>query len=386
MKNLPDGVQDFLPDELRFKRNIENILRNTFELSGYEEIMPPTFEYIDNFSVTSGIFFDENNIYRFFDKKGDLLALRPDVTTQVARIASTKYHEYPLKFSYIANVFRYDNPQVGRMREFTQAGIELIGRNHEYSDAECISVAVEALKNIGIKDFKVDIGQAEFFKSILCELRLTKEEEDILKGLLKDKNQSEIEYFLKYNNITGRNYELVVNLPLFFGGIDVVEDAKRVYGFESAMKALSYLERVYDILKDFGMDSYITFDLGMVQSIDYYTGLIFRVFVKDLGYAICAGGRYDNLLKNYGKDLPATGFAISVERAMLAVQSQSGITTKRPKRVAVVFDERNRKAAYDIAGRLRKQGNIAELVNIDNSEYANREKFDEIIKAGVQDG
>ncbi|AST58119.1 ATP phosphoribosyltransferase regulatory subunit [Thermoanaerobacterium thermosaccharolyticum] len=386
MKNLPDGVQDFLPEELRFKHSIENILRKTFESSGYEEIMPPTFEYMENFSNTSGIFFDENNLYRFFDKKGDLLALRPDVTTQVARIASTKYNEYPLKFCYIANVYRYDNPQVGRMREYTQAGIELIGRNHEYSDAECISVAVEALKNIGIKDFKVDIGQAEFFKSLLDELGLARNEEQVLKELLEQKNQSEIEYFLKNNNITGHNYELIVNLPLFFGDIEIIKKAKDVYKFEKANRTLNYLERVYDILKDFGMDKYITFDLGMVQSIDYYTGLIFRIFVKDLGYAICAGGRYDNLLKNYGKDLPATGFAISVERAMLAVQNQSEKFTKKPKSVAVLCNDSSRKEAYHIALKLRNEGNIAELVIKGNEDYLKKKRFDEIIKVGVQDG
>lgn len=386
MNYLPDGVQDFLPEEYRFKHNIEEILRKTFETSGYEEIMPPTFEYSENFSNTSGLIFDENNLYRFFDKKGNILALRPDVTTQIARIAATKYSDYPVKFCYIANVFRYDNPQVGRMREFTQAGIELIGKNHEYSDAECIAVAVESLKNVGIKDFKVDIGQVEFFKSVLAELNLKKDDEQVLKELLEQKNQSEIEYFLEKNNIKGVNFEYIVNLPLLFGDIEVIKKAKDVYKIEKAQEALGYLEHVYDMLKDYGMEDYVMFDLGMVQSIDYYTGLIFRIFVKDLGYAICAGGRYDNLLYNYGKNLPATGFAISVERAMLALQNQSVDYTKKPYSVGIIHTNENRKKAYKLALKLRKEGKIAELINNDDINYLKKKKFDEIIEIGEYDG
>lgn len=383
MVYLPDGVQDFLPEEYRFKHSIEEKLRNTFIKCGYEEVMPPTFEYSGNFTGKTGLMFDENNLYRFFDKKGSILTLRPDVTTQIARIAATKLGGvYPLKLCYIANVYRYDDPQVGKMREFTQAGVELIGVNHEVSDAECIAVAIEALKNIGLEDFKVDIGQVEFFKAVLEELKLDKQNVFQLKGLLEQKNQSGIDEFLEKNNIKGLKQQYISELPLLFGGYEIIDRAKTVYKSDKAKRALDYLDRVYKILKDFGMGEYITFDLGMVQSINYYTGLIFRCFVKGIGYAICTGGRYDNLSKNFDSDMPATGFAVSVERAMLALQKQGMANIEKPYSVLIKHNERNRRHAYEYAVKLRSEGKIVEMCDKCSNEYIKRKNFDEIIDLG----
>jgi ATP phosphoribosyltransferase regulatory subunit len=381
MYYLPDGVQDFMPDEYRLKHHIEEKLRDTFIKCGYKEVMPPTFEFYENFTGSAKLF-DENNLYRFFDKKGNILTLRPDVTTQIARIAATKCEGvFPLKFCYVANAYRYEDPQVGKMREFTQAGIELIGVNREISDAECISVAVESLKKIGLKDFKVDIGQAEFFEAVLEELNLDGLKSHRLKELLEQKNQSGIEEFLCVNHITGANYRLISELPLLFGNYDVIEKAKEIYKTEKTIKALKYLENVYEILKDYGMHDYIMFDLGMVQRINYYTGLIFRCFVKGIGYAICAGGRYDNLLKNFGKDMPATGFAISIERVMLALQKQGVRFDNEPSRICIVYSNGSREKAYKYALSLRDEGNIVELSERNNEVFC-REKYDKIIEIG----
>lgn len=383
MVYLPNGVQDFLPEEYRFKHSIEEKLRNTFIRYGYEEVMPPTFEYSSNFTGKSGLLFDENNLYRFFDKKGNILTLRPDVTTQIARIAATKLGGvYPLKLCYVANVFRYDDPQVGKMREFTQAGVELIGVNHEASDAECIAVAIESLKNIGLEDFKVDIGQVEFFKAVLDELDLDERNIQLLKNLLEQKNQSGIEEFLEKNDIEGTRRSLISELPLLFGGYEIIVRAKKNYKADKAQKALDYLDSVYGILKDFGMERYISFDLGMVQGINYYTGLIFRCFVKGIGYAICTGGRYDNLLRSFDCDMPATGFAISVERAMLALQKHGMAHVKKPYSVLIKYNENNRRSAYEYAAKLRNEGKVVEMCDKCSNEYIKRKSFDEIIDLG----
>lgn len=382
MRYLPDGVHDYLPNEFRYKHRIEEIFRRTFELSGYEEVMPPTFEYNENFNCVSDFVFDENNLYRFFDKKGNVLTLRPDVTTQVARISATKYESYPLKLCYIANVFRNNDPQNGKMHEFTQAGIELLGASNELSDAECIAVAIEAIRNTGLKNFKVDIGQIDFLKAVLEELNLECSEKKVLKNLLERKNQSGIEEFLKLNEIRGKNYKYVVELPFLFGDFKIIERAKKIYKLEKAHKALEYLENVYDILQDYEMESYITFDLGMTQTINYYTGIVFRIFAKDIGYAICTGGRYDNLLKNFGKDIHATGFAINVENTMLALQNQNIDFAKEKPSVLIIYNPKRRKQAYKYALDLRKKGKIAEIIEKSQNTYFMKKTLDETIELG----
>ena len=375
---LPDGVQDFLPEEYEFKRNIEDKFREVFKSFGYKEIMPPTFEYSENFSHL----FDENSMYRFFDKKGNILALRPDVTAQIARIVSTKLEgRYPLKLCYVANVYRYEDTQVGKMREFTQAGVELIGTNHEESDAEVIALSIEALKSTGLKDFKIDIGHAEVFGSIVRNLNLENEDVNLLRELLEQKNQSAIEDFIKQKEIKKEEAKLLQELPLLFGGKEILEKLKKE-NFKETEGVLEYLDRVYKILEDFGMKEYISFDLGMVQNLNYYTGIIFRGFVKGLGYAICTGGRYDKLLKIYGKDLPATGFAISVERVMLALQRQSKGEWVKPRRVLVRYKEEERRRAYEKANVLRKEGNVVEMYTFGRCENIDLKSFDEVVNVG----
>ncbi|EIV99655.1 ATP phosphoribosyltransferase regulatory subunit [Thermoanaerobacter siderophilus] len=373
---LPDGVQDFLPEEYRVKRKIEEKFREVFIKFGYQEIMPPTFEYSDNFSVL----FDENNLYRFFDKKGNILALRPDVTTQIARIVSTKLKgSFPLKLCYVANVYRYDDPQVGKMREFTQAGIELIGTNHEESDAEIITVAIEALKSIGIEDFKVDVGQVEFFKRVVEDLELQNEEINLLREFLQQKNQSAIEEFINDKGIRGKKAKFLSELPLLFGGEEVLKRVKELYDTPKLGETIDYLERVYRILKDFGMEEYISFDLGMVQNLNYYTGIIFRCFVKGIGYAICTGGRYDGLLGIFGEHIPATGFAISVERSMLALQKQKKDIIDKSWRVLIKYKENLRSNAYKKATLLRGEGKIVEMYSYEKAKHVDENSFDEII-------
>ncbi|MGB9679238.1 MAG: ATP phosphoribosyltransferase regulatory subunit [Thermoanaerobacteraceae bacterium] len=373
---LPDGVQDFLPDEYAIKHAVEEKIRKTFISFGYKDIMPPTFEYSSNFSVL----FDENNLYRFFDKKGNILALRPDVTSQIGRIVSTKLKDkYPIKLCYVANVFRYEDTQSGKMREFTQAGVELIGLNQEESDAEVIALSIEALRTLGLKDFKVEIGQAQIFNGIIENINLGKEETIQLREFLEQKNQSAIETFIKEKKIKDDKARLLIELPLLFGDENIILKVKKLYNIPKLNDSLDYLLKVYKILKDFGLSKYISFDLGMVQNLNYYTGIIFRCFIKGIGYAIYTGGRYDNLLSVYGKNIPATGFAISIERVMLALKKQNiEILNKVPK-VLIKYEEKARDNAYSKALDLRVHGKIVEIYSINRSFNIFEDDFDEII-------
>lgn len=367
---LPDGVKDYLSDELMIKRKIEFKLRELFISWGYEEILPPSFEYYDTFKNTLRSI-DEKDIFRFFDKEGDILALRPDVTTQIARIIAARYKDDMVKrFCYITNVFRYDEPQAGRLREFTQGGIELTGIKSDEADAEVIALAIRSLNDIGIYDFKIDVGQVEFLDGFFEDLHLKDELVEKLKLYVSMKNLSGLERYLDELDIDVSVKQLLLMLPELFGGYEVLDKARAMTSNRKALDAIENLRGIYKVLKDLEMDRYVIFDLGTTQKLNYYTGIVFKGFVRDIGYGILAGGRYDNLVSNFGINRAAVGFAIGIERAMLALVKQHGDGVNLPKKTLIIYSRAKIKDAFLKAEEMRKEGKIVELaLNSDSSRY-----------------
>ncbi len=321
--HTPAGLTDILVEECENKFNIETTARGVFAEHGYRMVQPPTFEYYDVYdaAVTSA-----ENMFKFFDNNGRMLALRPDLTTSVARMAATKpLGELPYRIAYMGSAFRNDEAfSLARQREFSQVGIELIGDGSAAADAEVIAVTIEAVLKFGVTDFQIDMGQVEFFKGIAEQAGLDECQSDSLREKINDKDFVAIEEMLGELGLSGEIGRIILNLPKMFGGIDIVTDALENEAIGSVAKnALLNLLQIYNILKDKGLEKYLAIDLSMVPNLDYYTGTIIKGFAKGIGFPICSGGRYDNLTAKFGRSLPATGVSIGVERVMAVLSAKA---------------------------------------------------------------
>lgn len=317
--HTPAGLTDILVKECELKFKIETAAREVFVRHGYHVVQPPMFEYYDVYdaAVTKA-----ENMFKFFDNNGRMLALRPDLTTSVARIAATKpLGELPYRIAYSGSAFRNDETfSNDRRREFSQAGIELIGNGGTDADAEVIEIAIETLLKFGVKDFQIDMGHADYYKGLAEIAGLDPIVSDKLRANINDKDFVAIEGILDGIDIDEKLKEVFMELPKMFGGIETaVAAAKNPIIGEKSRAALENLISVYEILKGKGLDKYISTDLGMVPNLDYYTGIIVKGFAKGVAFPICSGGRYDNLTEKFGKALPATGIAIGIERVMTAL-------------------------------------------------------------------
>ena len=317
--HTPAGLTDILVKECELKFKIETAAREVFARHGYHVVQPPMFEYYDVYdaAVTKA-----ENMFKFFDNNGRMLALRPDLTTSVARIAATKpLGELPYRIAYSGSAFRNDETfSNDRRREFSQAGIELIGNGGTDADAEVIEIAIEALLKFGVKDFQIDMGHADYYKGLAEIAGLDPIVSDKLRANINDKDFVAIEGILDGIDIDEKLKEVFMELPKMFGGIETaVAAAKNPIIGEKSRAALENLISVYEILKGKGLDKYISTDLGIVPNLDYYSGRIVKGFAKGVAFPICSGGRYDNLTEKFGKALPATGIAIGIERVMTAL-------------------------------------------------------------------
>lgn len=351
----PDGVQDILFNECYAKREMESIIRKTFRSYGYYEIETPTIEFYDVFSAEIESFPQEAMV-KFFDQKGRILVLRPDITVPVARITATKNRDVqlPIKYFYIGNVFRFNEVGGGRQNEFTQAGVELLGASSSESDAEIIAVAINTLKSIGLENFQIDIGQVEFFNGLAEEAGISEADNDKISKLIDRKDYVGVEQIVSKYQISTELKDLILKLPSLFGSLDVIEKLKRVTKNSRSLAALNNIEEVIDILRDYGMEKYISIDLGMLKGTNYDTGIIFRGFTYGVGFPILSGGRYDSLTSTFGKDCPATGFSIGINMLMKALEKT--LQNETPSVDSLVcYKKGNRKNAIEIAETLRKQ-------------------------------
>jgi ATP phosphoribosyltransferase regulatory subunit len=324
-KNIPDGTKDLLFKDCADKTYVENTLKQVYMNRGFLEIVTPTLEFYDVFDGDK-VWIDQEKMYKLFDNKGRILVLRPDMTTPVARLAGTKLKDsfYPLKLCYCQNVFRTNEDLNGKRNEFTQSGIEIIGCGELRADVEVIATAVKALLVAKIENFKVELGQIGFFKGIMDELNLEQEDKEKIRKFIENKNFASLRDFLqsKGDILDKENIEALNSLPALFGDISVLERAKKLTKSTVAIEALNNIEDIYYMLQSMGLSEYISLDLGMVHNIDYYTGLIFRAYIEGAGDDVLYGGRYDSLVNNFGVDVPATGFAINVDRILEVLKKQ----------------------------------------------------------------
>jgi ATP phosphoribosyltransferase regulatory subunit len=355
---LPKGAKIYLPDEAARKRWVEERLLRVFTAWGYREIVPPSFEYFDVLSVGTDSELQEK-MFKLVDREtGRLLALRADVTPQIARIVATRLRDAPrpLRLAYLTNVFRYEDPQVGRYREFYQAGVELVGLEKPEADAEMIAMTVEGLRTLGLERFQIDVGHGEFFRGLLDEIKTDRAHARELQRALLRKDASALERLTIEIAPPAHVADALLALPTLLGRDDALARAGRLARNARSERALENLSEVYRLVRIYGLADAVILDLGEVRGFDYYSGVHFEAYVAGLGASMCGGGRYDQMLGRFGYDCPATGFAFDVGRALLALEIQR-VTVPLPGPDFFVIDFTPEKtAALSLSRRLRDLG------------------------------
>ncbi len=353
---IPYGTRDFLPREAWRKRQVENKLAAIFGNWGYEEVVTPTYEYLAVFG--EGGLEAVDQVFKFFDRSNRTLVLRPDMTTPIARLSSTRFREEagPLKFFYLANVFRYEDAQAGRQCEFYQAGVEFLGEAGPAADAEVIALAVEALRAAGLQSFQISIGQADFLRSLIGEIGLNEQQAEDVRHLLVAKDMVGLVNLLEAALVSRDLKDRVKHVLLTNGKAELLSAAKTLAVSEASRTAIENLETIYSLLQAHGVDEFVSFDLGLVRDFDYYTGMVFEGYTPGLGFPVCGGGRYDTLLEAFGRPQPATGFALGVDRLLMALEKQDKTLVKPPAPIFVAWAAGAQEKAIKLASALRAEG------------------------------
>lgn len=366
MKQLlhtPEGVRDIYNVECGKKLSLESRLHKVLQLYGYHDIQTPTFEYFDVFRKEIGTI-PSKELYKFFDKEGNTLVLRPDITPSIARAAATLFgeEELPIRLCYTGNTFVNHSSYQGRMRENTQMGAELIGVDTVEADAEMLAIVVDCLSSIGLREFQVSVGNVDFFQSLIEDASLDLEAEMRVRELINNRNYFGVEEYLDNIRVRRSAKEALSGLGDLFGGVEVLAQARNIAPNSKAIMALRRLEQIYDILKIYGAEKYISFDLSMSGTYGYYTGIIFRGYTFGTGDAIVKGGRYDHLLEKFGKESPSIGFALVIDELMKALTRQHVRITYSRKNTLILYDKGMERSAIELAKEFRDKFKNSELL------------------------
>lgn len=361
--HTPEGVRDIYAEECARKLAVQKQIQNVFHLYGYQDIETPVFEFFTIFNKERGSVGDRE-MYKFFDRDNNTLVLRPDITPSIARCAAKYFMDEtkPLRFCYLGRAFINSISYQGRLKETTQTGAELIGDDTSDADAEMIAMVINALKHAGLKEFQVELGQVEFYRGLVQEAGMDEETQEQLRLLIENKNYFGVEELLTEQTMTPGLRALFLKLPELFGDIDKIRLAKSMTGNPRAVRAIERLERVQEILDGYGLGDYVSYDLGMLSKYSYYTGIIFKAYTYGSGEYVVTGGRYDKLLEQFGKKAPAVGFAIVVDRLMLALSRQQIETKVDRVDTMILYDRGARPAGIKLAEKFRKKSVAVQLI------------------------
>ncbi len=366
--HTPEGVRDIYNEECRTKNILSGKMNKILNLYGYQDIQTPTFEFFDIFNRDRGSV-SSKNMYKFFDREGNTLVLRPDITPSIARAVAKYYQDeiIPLRFSYCGNTFINNSSLQGKMKETTQLGAELIGDASIDADAEIVALAINLLLESGLTDFQLDIGHVGFFKAIVKEAGLDEEQTLELRTLIESKNYFAVEAFVEKITVSEEIGQLIMKMPELFGNIDVLKETKAMTKNAEALASLTYLEKLYEMIVQYGFEKYVTIDLGMLNTYDYYTGIIFRGYTYGTGDAIVKGGRYDKLIGQFGKNAASVGFVVVLDELMLALSRQKIFMPAGNTTSMVLYDAQYRKQAILIAASLRGINRAVTMIKKDET-------------------
>lgn len=359
--HTPEGVRDIYSQECSRKRALQEKLHHVFHQYGFEDIETPTFEYFEVFSKEVGTI-PSRELYKFFDREGNTLVLRPDFTPSVSRACATYFspEKEVVSLCYTGNTFINNSSFRGRLKETTQMGVERMGDDSAEADAEILAMTVECLLAAGLTEFQVSVGQVDYYKAIFAQTGMNAEEEEELRELISQKNYFGVEELVKSKKIEKGLAKVLSQLPQLFGSAEVLEKAKALTENEQALKAVARLEEIYNLLKIYGYEKYITFDFAMLSQYHYYTGIIFQAYTYGTGEPLIKGGRYNQLMKHFGKPAASIGFAIVVDNLLMALSRQKIELESEDEVITITYTKENRIQAIEQAKELRSQGkNVA---------------------------
>ena len=369
--HTPEGVRDIYNRECETKLALQKNLSTVLHLYGYQDIQTPTFEYYDVFREEIGST-STQELYKFFDRDGNILALRPDITPSVARAAATLFEQedFPIRLCYAGNTFINHSSYQGRLKENTQLGAELIGLDSVEADAEMIAMVVDGLMKTGLTEFQISIGHADYIRSLMAAADLDEEESREIRSLITNRNYFGVEELLDGRDVKEPVRQAFHILPELVGGPEILDQALQCAPDEDARLGVKRLQDIFRLLELYGAEDHITFDLSMSGNYGYYTGVIFRAYTYGTGDAIVRGGRYDHLLEKFGKSTPSIGFAIIVDELMSALSRQK-IPTDTVHRNLIVYTEVAEDEAITLARAFRAKGRNIELMkNVPGTDRA----------------
>lgn len=371
--HTPDGVRDIYDEECFSKLTIEAQIRKVLNSYGCRDIETPTYEYFDVFGKEVGTI-PSNQLFKFFDREGNTLALRPDFTPSIARAASRYFAESgeTVRLCYQGNAFVNNSNYRGRLCEVTEMGAELIGDGSVEADAEMLSMVIDAVLSAGLQEFQISLGNVNYYQALLKEAGLSDEEEEEVTSLISNKNSFGLRKMLAEKEMPENVRQALCALPMASGGLEVLEKAKALAGEdETLLASLERLEEVYHLLGISGLTRYISFDLGMMSNYMYYTGIIFRGYTYGSGEAIIKGGRYDELLSHFAADLPSIGFVVVISSLMTAMMRQKALPEKKRDTIRLLYCRENREEAILKARALREAGGKVEMFLAESEERLN---------------
>jgi len=382
--HTPEGVRDIYNSEFQRKDMVENNMKDVMKNYGFHQFMTPTFEYFAIFNKERGTV-PSRDMYKFVDRDGETLVLRPDMTPQAARCVAKyfKNDTLPIRLFYHGSVFVNHSGYQGKLKESTQIGAELYNDATPEADAEMAALMIDCLSASGLTKFQVVAGQADFFRALVEEAGFSEEETDDLRNLIEMKNVFGVEQLLEEKEISAELKEVFTKLSSHFGSIDTIRNMKQLTKNERAVAALIRLEQFYDALCLYGKEEHISFDLGMLSRFNYYTGILFRAYTHGTGDVIAAGGRYDSLVGQFGKQAPAIGIAVYSDQLLTALLRQGLLEHPEADGTLIVYSEEGKQKAVEIAEQLRTKGEAVTLLKKNQCTEEELNTYAEHIGAGT---
>ncbi len=376
--HTPEGVRDIYGTEYARKLSLEAGLSQTINSYGYMDIQTPSFEFFDVFSKEIGTT-PSRELYKFFDKENNTLVLRADFTPGVARSAAKYFmdEKLPIRLTYLGNVFNNISDLQGKLKETTQIGAECIGEPSVAADAELIALTVQCLLGAGLKDFQVSVGHVDYFKGICQAAGIDEETELLLREQISGKNVFAVDTILGELALSEDVKAGIRSAADLFGDSEILDRAAGIANNDMSSNAIERLKELYSLLENYGVEKYVSFDLGMLSKYHYYTGIIFRAYTYGVGEPVAKGGRYDSLIEKFGKKSAAVGFVIPIDQLMLALSRQKVEYVPENKTSILVYEADSVAKAISFANDVRKEGGRIELI-----PSSGKENFEDYILFG----
>lgn len=361
--HTPEGVRDIYDNECKKKLKVLRKMHRILSLYSYNDIETPTFEFFDIFNHDKGSA-SSNEMYKFFDRENNTLVLRPDFTPSVARCVAKYYsdEELPIRLCYQGNTFFNTHNHQGKLNEVTQLGAELINDDSSAADAEVIATVIDCFLASGMKEFQIEIGEVDFFKGIMQEANLDDKTASEIHTFIHNRNFFGLESLIKDMNLSENVKNVLLHFDQLFGGEEMLAKAKKLVSNETSLLAIERMEKVYKALSYSGFEQYVSFDFSLLSRYEYYTGIVFRGYTYGTGDAVVKGGRYNTLLKQYGKEAPAIGFAFYIDDLMMALSRQKIEIEIDNSDNIILYDIDNQESAIKLASKLRGTGRKIELI------------------------